>query len=141
MDRKPYTIIFALILIGSFFLPCLKFGTLGSASGFDIVTATGGKGGDWQVMLLKYIWILIPLSGILLLIGALNNENYFLGRGLWTWLPLLTVIFIIVKFYLDAKNNGSGSVSLGDLVKIFGVGYWIAFGASLILAFYNPRSR
>jgi len=140
MDRKPYTVIFALILIGSFFLPYLK-GPNGSASGLDIVTAGSDHGGDWQILLLKYVWILIPLSGLMLLIGALNNENYFLGRGLWTWLPLLTVIFVVVKIYLDAKNNGSGSVSVGDLVEIFGVGYWIAFGASLILAFYNPRSR
>ena len=140
MDRKPYTIIFALILIASFFLPYFK-GTNGSGSGLDIVTAKTYSD-NWEVLLLKYIWILIPLSGVMLLIGALNNDNYFLGRGIWTWLPLLAVIYVIVRIYLSAKNSGMGSsVSLGDLIKIFGVGYWVAFGASLILAFYNPRSR
>src|ERR1700741_5427052 len=137
MDRKIYTIIFALILIGSFFLPYLK-GYNGGASGFDIVTASGySSSSDWQVLLYKYIWILIPLSGLMLLIGALNRENYFLGRGLWTWLPLLTVIFVVVKLYLDSKNGGR-TVSVGELIKIFGIGFWVAFGASLILAFYNP---
>ncbi len=141
MNRKLFTTVFAVILIGSFFLPYLKFGAAGSSSGFDLVTASGGRG-EWQDMLMKYIWILIPLSGILLLIGAMNNENYIFGRGLWTWLPLLTVIFVIVKLYLDAKNmNGGRSVSVSDLVKVFGIGFWIATVASLLLAFYNPRSR
>jgi len=106
------------------------------------VTSNAGKGGAWDDMLMQYIWVLIPLSGLILLIGSLNRENYFLGRGLWTWLPLLTVIFVIVKLYLDSKNAGGGTpVSIGDLLKVFGMGFWVAAGASLLLAFYNPRPR
>lgn len=142
MDRKLFTTIFAIILVASFFLPYLKFGNLASMSGLDIVSSNAGKGGDWDDMLMQYIWVLIPLSGLILLLGSLNRENYFLGRGLWTWLPLLTVIFVIVKLYLESKNAGGGSaVSIGDLVKIFGMGFWVAAVASLILAFYNPRPR
>lgn len=127
MDRKTLTIILAVALIGSFFLPYFSFGGAG-ISGLDTVTA---KGGNWE----KYLILLIPLSGLLLLLGELNN-NYVLGRGLLTWLPLLTLIFII---FISPLIKG---VAFGDIFKYIGKGYgaglWITIGASLVLAFYNP---
>jgi uncharacterized membrane protein YqhA len=123
----------AVALIGAFFLPIFK---LEGSSAFNIVTAPE-KGKD---MLMKYIWILIAISAIILLAGALNNENYVLGRSLWAWLPLATLIFVVVKVYLIAKES-SDKVPIGDFVKIFAVGFWIMFAASLILAFSWSRPR
>ncbi len=130
MDRKTLTIILSAALIGSFFLPLYSFGGKG-LSGFDLVSA---KGGDWQ----KYLLLLIPITGILLLLGELNN-NYILGRGLLSWLPLLTLLFILI---VNPLINGA---AIGDIFKSLGKGYgagmWLAIVSSLVLAFYNPPAK
>jgi hypothetical protein len=131
MDRKMLTIILALVLIAGFFLPMLSYGGA-SASAFDMVK---GPGGDWK----KYIILLVPLSGVLLLIGALNNENYFLGRGLLTILPLLTILFLL---FIDPLISGAKfDQILKGLGKGYGIGMWLMIGGSLVLALYQPRRR
>ena len=129
MDRKTLTIILAVALIACFFLPIISFGGRG-ASGLDIIQA---RGGDWQ----KYIYLVFPICGLLLLLGALNG-HYVISRSLLTWLPFLAVLFILflgplingVKFEYLFKGFGRG----------FGAGLWIAIVSSVVLAFYNPRS-
>lgn len=128
MDKKTLTMILAVVLIGAFFLPYVSYGGRG-ASGFDIIKAPVG---DWQ----KYIALLIPVSGVLLLVGALNNGNYPLGRNLLCWLPLLTVIYILV-----IEPVLINKIAFGDVIKITGVGLWVSFAASLVLAFYNPKDK
>lgn len=83
MNRKILTIILAVLLIASFFLP---LGATGSTSAFDVVQLPS-FGNSIEAILMKYLWLVMPLSGIMLLIGALNKETYFLGRGLWAMLP------------------------------------------------------
>jgi hypothetical protein len=124
MDKKMLTIILAVVLIGCFFL---DWG--GGSSGFDGIKA---EAGNWQ----KYIPLIIPLSGIMLLIGAMSG-NYIGGRGLWTWLPLLTVLYLIIfKDLIDGKAIGEIFKAIG---KNYGIGKWITIAASLVLAFYNPK--
>lgn len=122
MDRKTLTIVLSVALIASFFLAYF-----GSASGLDIVK-TPSYG--WE----KYLLLLIPIAGLLLLLGALNKGNNW---GLLSWLPLLAILFWIIAMPLI---NG---VAIGDVFKMigkgYGVGMWIAIVSSLILAFYNPR--
>jgi len=126
MDRKTLTMILAVVLIGGFFLPYFKMGPF-TISGFDFIKA---KGGDWD----KYLMLVIPLAAVLLLVGALNNENYILGRGLLSWLPLLGLLYLIVRSIIEAKGQG-----IGEIFKILGLGYWISLAAALVLAFYNPK--
>lgn len=131
MDRKTFTIIIAIALIGSFFLPYYSFGGRGGVSGLDVLTA---KGGDWQ----KYLILLIPLTGLLLLLGELNN-NYILSRGLLSLLPLLTLIFIIfISPLIKGADFGSIFKYIG---KGYGAGLWVAIVSSLLLAFYNPPAK
>jgi hypothetical protein len=128
MDKRILTIILAVVLIGCFFL---DYGS--SVSGYDLVFKMPGN--DWQ----KYIPLLIPVSGILLLIGALNNGNYFITRAIWAWVPLLTILYWIIGSPLI---NG---VAIGDIFKGLGKGYgiglWVTIAASLVLAIYNPKSK
>ena len=138
-NKKIATIIFALCLIGFFFLPYISLGPFGSISGFDMVTGPGGKTGDTEALIMKYLFILIPLSGIMLLIGAVNNGNYFLGRGLWALLPLLVLVYYIVRIFMEA--GGIDSPGIGDIVKMFSYGFWATLGVSLALAFYWPKGK
>ena len=131
MNRKIFTIVLAVLLIASFFLP---IGTYTSTSPLDIVTGPSA-GTEFEGLLLKYGWILIPLSGLMLLIGALNNETYFLGRGLWAFLPLIALVYLIVRPLMLI----GGRFDIGGLVKGLGVGTWIALVASLVLAIYWPK--
>lgn len=131
MNRKILTIILAVMLIASFFLP---LGNHASTSPFDIIQGPS-YGSEIEAMLLKYGWLLIPLSGVLLLIGALNNENYFLGRGIWAFLPLLALLYLMIR----PITLIGGRFDIGGLIKGLGIGTWIALVASLVLAIYWPK--
>lgn len=131
MNRKILTIILAVILIASFFLP---IGTHASTTPFDIVKGPS-YGNEIEAMLFKYAWILIPLSGLMLLIGAVNNESYFLGRGIWAFLPLITILYLLVR----PITLMGGRFDIMDMIKGFGVGTWMALVGSLVLAFVWPK--
>lgn len=126
MDKKMLTIILAIVLIGCFFLAYM-----GPASGLDLVKIDMF---GWE----RFVLLLIPLSGVLLLIGALNNGNYPLGRNLLCWLPILAILFWVIGYPLIE------GASIGDifknLFKTIGIGLWITLAASLVLAFYNPKT-
>ena len=120
------TIILAVVLIGCFFL---DYGSGSGSSGFNTVKG----GGPWE----KYVLILIPLSGALLLIGELNNGNYPLGRNTLCWLPLLAVLFWIIGMPLiEGASIGDTFKAIG---KNYGIGWWATIAASLVLALYNPK--
>jgi hypothetical protein len=127
MNRKNLTIILAVALIASFFLPIFK-GT--SASAFDAVKASAG---GWQ----KYIFLIFPICGLLLLVGAMNRGNYPGGRGLLAWLPFLAVLWIII---ISPLIDGVQFKYIFRQFEVFGIGMWVAVVSSIVLAFYNPRS-
>ena len=126
MNRKTITLVLAAILIGAFFLPYLSFGPF-KVSGLDVITGKGEAD--------RYILALTPLAGVLLLVGALNNENYILGRPVLSLLALVGVLYLIVRTLIESKGQG-----IGDIFKILGVGYYLALAASLVLLVYNPKS-
>ncbi len=127
MNRKTLTIVLAVALIASFFLPVFN----GSgANGLDVVKSSAG---GWQ----KYLYLIFPICGALLLVGALNNGNYPGGRSLLTWLPFLAVLWIVI---VSPLIDGVKFEYIFKSFKLFGVGLWIAIVSSVVLAFYNPRS-
>ena len=65
MNRKMYSIILGAILLIGFFLPYFSFFGM-NVSGLKMATA---EGGDWK----QYLLFLIPLSGLMLLVGGVNN--------------------------------------------------------------------
>ncbi len=113
--------VLAVVLIVCFFLAYMSFMGVG-ISGYDMVFKA--PGGDWQ----KYIPLLIPLSGIMLLIGAANKDQYFLGRGLWAWLPFLAILYMLIGEPL--MNH----MSFGDIMKTLGQGYGIGLWGTIVAA-------
>lgn len=131
MDKKMLNIVLGAALLGSFFLAYFSFFGR-SITGFEMATA---EGGDWQ----KYLLLLIPITGLLLLVGAFNNGNSILPGSLLSVLPLLTLLYImIVAPLINGADIGNIFKALG---KGYGIGLWIAIVASLVLAFYRPRPR
>jgi hypothetical protein len=128
MNRKMLTIALSVLLLAGFFLPWYS-GFAGKLSGLDLVTA---KGADWKL----YLLVLIPLSALLLLLGAVNG-NYVLGRGLLAILPLLAVLFfVIIAPLIEGVKIGDIFKSIG---KGYGIGLWLTIIGSIVLAFYNPK--
>jgi hypothetical protein len=111
-------------------------GAGGNVSMFDLVKGRS-MGSSLTAVLMKYLWLAMPVSGLFLLIGALNNGNYFLGRGFWAILPLLALLFLLIGIPVIE------GAAIGDVFKVitrmYGIGVWVALAASLILAFYQPR--
>src|SRR6185503_16763640 len=127
MDRKTLIIILSLALIVGFFLAYIL-----NASGFDIVQA---KGGSWT----KYILLLIPISGLVLLLGSLDRRGRITVRSFWKWLPLLTVIFFI--FIMPLIEGAPFGAIFKNFGRGYGIGLWITIVAPLTLAFYRPGRR
>lgn len=127
MDRKIFTILFSAILLVGFFLPYIG----GIFSGYDILSLAIKVKGEWS----QYLLVLVPLSAVILIIGALNNERYFLGRELWVWLPFLVLAYVVIRLIIETKAE------VVDVFKGMSYGYWISLGASIFLAFGRPRLR
>ena len=125
MDRKTLTIVLAIALIACFFLP------IGKAGG-SMLDAVQAKYGDWQ----KYLFLVFPLCGLLLLLGALKG-NYVISRSLLTWLPFLTILLLL---FILPLIDGAKIDLIFQAFKFYGIGMWLAIVSSVVLAFYNPRS-
>lgn len=127
MNRKIFTIVLAIVIIAGFFLPISNHG---SGSAFDAIQQSYPVSG-LEPMLMKYLWILVPVSGLILLVCALNNEHYVPARFLWAVLPLLALAYLIGR-------PATEGVDIMDMVKTFGIGFWAMVGGALILAIYHP---
>lgn len=119
--------ILAIVLIAGFFLPYFAasaFSTSG-ISGFDFIKTPGGKAD-------KYILLLSPLAGLLLLIGAASAKP-ILSRGVLVLLAVIGVLYLPIRSLIDGAD-------FGLLIKMLGLGYWLSLVAALLLAFANPKN-
>lgn len=73
MDRKTLSIILGVALIASFFLPYLNVAGILKVSGLDIVTGKGMMGEEAKGSIDRFLLLLAPLAGILLLVGAFEQ--------------------------------------------------------------------
>jgi hypothetical protein len=126
MDRKMLTIILAILLIAGFFLPYLSSGPFNTSgiSGFDFIKG-GGKAD-------KYLLLLSPIAGLLLLVGAANNGNYTPSRGVLVLLALVGVLYLLIRSLIEGAD-------LGQLFKMLGLGYWLSLAAALLLTLSNSK--
>lgn len=126
MNKKSLTLVLAILLIVGFFLPYISASlfSLKGISGLDIVKGAGKAD--------KYLLLLSPIAGLLLLAGAANNGNYPLSKGVLVLLALIGVLYLPIRSLIDGAD-------LGKLFKMMGIGYWLSLASALVLAFYNPR--
>jgi hypothetical protein len=137
-NNKSVIITLSAILVAAFFMPWVKFFV--SLSAWDMLFGEAGRYLDTGF---KYIAILIPIAGALIIYGAaFNKENYPLSKQFLFLLPILTLIVIAVA--IGAKIGDSGGrmrdSDVENVIKIFGIGFWLTLIASIILPFLNSQS-
>lgn len=131
MNRRTFTIIAALILVIAFFLPYVNAGGA-HISGFDSLFGKYSKAGKD----LKYLWLVIPIVGLLLLYGELKKK-YFVRRHTLCWIPLL--ILLLMLFIFPLIDGSSLKTIFNSFSHGIGIGMWLTIAASIALAFYKPR--
>lgn len=134
-SNKSFVVIVAAVLVAAFFMPWIKFFV--GISAWDMIFGDVGKFIDTGF---KYLALLIPIAGALIIYGAaFNNENYPLQKRLLFAIPILTLAIIILT--LATKISGSGGRRGSDLAemmeeglfKVLGIGFWLTLIASIIL--------
>lgn len=101
-----------------------------------------GEAGKFVDTGFKYIALLIPIAGGLIIYGAgFNKDNYPLSKQFLFLLPILTLIIIAVA--IGSKiDDGGGRMKGSDIegiLKVFGIGFWLTLAASIILPFMNSQ--
>jgi hypothetical protein len=139
-DNKNLVIALAAILLAAFFMPWLKFFV--SVSAWDMVF---GNVGDMIDSPVRYLAIIMPVSGLIIIYSAaFNNEKYPISKQLLFALPLITLIIIgiIIIGKIGESGNGGeiGNADVGELIKAFGIGFWLTLISSIILPFKSKKS-
>ncbi len=134
MRKKNLTLILAVILIICFFLPYFSYASF-QASGYDIVFGKGGGMSGATSSSERYIWLVLPVSALLLVVDALLDlsirDNLF-----FMLFPLIGLLYIAFRIWAaGAEVSGGASPSVGDLMHVMGYGYWISVVAAVILPF------
>lgn len=137
-NDKNIIITVAAALVASFFMPWITM--FGSINAWDIVF---GSAGELLNTSFRYIAVIIPVSGILIIYGAaFNNGDYPVSRQLLFILPILTLI--VIAIVIGAKISDSGGSMRGsdfeNLIKIFGIGFWLTLIGSIILPFLGEET-
>lgn len=136
-NTKGIVVTIAAILVIAFFLPWITLFI--GISAWDIVF---GGIGQYANTPFKYLSILIPVSGALIVYGAaFNGERYALPKGLLFLLPLLTLIALTLALVIRT-NEYTRDMRMSDLntiTSVLGIGFWLTVIASIILPFLRSR--
>lgn len=134
MQNASKSIIIALAsaLVAAFFMPWFKI--IVSLSAWDMIF---GEISKFNESTFKYITILIPVTGLVILYSiVLNNENYLIPKQILFRIPVVTIILIVLS--ISSKANDFGITfqksEFESLVKNFGIGFWLTLVASIILS-------
>jgi len=137
-NNKSVIITLAAVLVAAFFMPWVKFFV--SLSAWDMLFGEAGRYIDTGF---KYIAILIPIAGAIIIYGAaFNNENYPIAKGLLFRLPLITLVVLIIAIVSKIGDTGGRfrSSDLENITNIFGIGFWLTLVASIILPFLQSKT-
>ena len=93
----------------------------------------------------RYLAIIIPVSSLMIIYSAaFNNEKYPISKKILFALPLITLVIIGIIIISKIGENGNGgeigNSDLSELIKAFGIGFWLTLISSIILPFKSKRS-
>jgi hypothetical protein len=132
MNKTTLTTLLSVVLFGSFFMPFFYWDSL-EMNGFNFILSD-------RVPFYKYLLLSIPFTVLFYLFGVLSSENYPFSRKLLSWIPLTTFSAIFIVVFIDA-NSDSRFFENGNIFSNIGVGFWLALGLSLVLAFAKPKVK
>jgi hypothetical protein len=128
MNGRIITVVLSFALFSSFFMPLFDWHSF-EMNGLNYILST-------HIPSYKYFLLLVPFSAAVLFFGALDDENYLIGRNLMSALPFLISIFVLVIRYLT-REPGSGNNVFFEI----DFGFWMVLGISLLLIFTTGRDR
>lgn len=129
MNKKNISIALSVILIVSFFLPYISSGPF-HLSGYNIVFGKYGVEGIAGKGSAVFVSLLVPIGALLVLLGALLNDNFSNGTFV-RCLPLLGLAYIVTMLFLTARITPTVSEMIGWL----GYGFWVSLVAAIGLPF------
>lgn len=120
----------AIALLVSFFLPYAYYNST-NFSGLDLIRQGTSS--------LRFIYLAIPLSALVLLGGAFAKGKY--EKGLFHWLPFITIVlvgFFASRLELNPHYENTGIVaSFFKALKGTSFGAWITAAVAILLLFGN----
>jgi hypothetical protein len=124
MKRKTATLILSFGIFCCFFLPLFEWHNF-EMTGLNYVISS-------HIPRYKYVLLLIPFFAIFLFFGALNDEKYLFNRLVFSWLPFLSLVFIMILRYMygGSENNSSDS---GNAFSNIDFGFWLMLLSSFLL--------
>ncbi len=137
-NNKTKIIIVAAILLAAFFMPWISF--FASMSAWDMVFGTLGQAVDSPA---RFLLLLIPIAGILIIYSeAFNKGRYQIPKSVLYFIPILTLIIMAILVYSKMGGGGSG---MGDsnpeqILKVFGIGFWLTLIGSIVLPFLRNKN-
>ncbi len=137
-NQKNIVIIAAVALIAGFFMPWISFFV--KLSAWDFIF---GNASDIDSSSIRFLVVLIPISAIMIIAGASNNENYLISKRLLFSIPLGSLAIVIISLFFTANEDGE-KVSMsdfGDILQLLGAGFWITLIASVVLVFLRPQTQ
>lgn len=138
-NNKSVIITLAAILVAAFFMPWIKFFV--SLSAWDMLFGDAGRYIDTAF---KYIALLIPIAGGIIIYGAaFNKENYPVDKKLLFVIPIITIALLIIAIYFKLGDNGGRirNSDLKEIFQIFGIGIWLTLISSIILPFLQKKEE
>jgi hypothetical protein len=136
MNKKTITIVLAIILIASFFLPYLSVPGY-DFSGFHVAFGKDGMSGLVKGGKLLLLCLLIPLGGIVVLIDSLGDSSS--SNNLGYWMPLLGAVILAILMYTGMKPYAGSELTIGRFLGVMGYGFWITLGAAIGLLVNNNK--
>ena len=126
MKRKTAAIISSFAILVSFFFPIFNWHSY-EMSGLNYILSS-------HIPSYKYVLLFIPFSALLLFWGAMNDEKYLFNKEILSWMPLLSLAFILIMRYADGTKENS-FYDTDSVFSTLEIGFWLVLFFSILLVY------
>jgi hypothetical protein len=132
MNRKTVVSVLSFAIACSFYFPLFDWHHF-EMSGLNYLLSD-------HTPVYKYVLLLIPCSASFLFFDALSDQNHFFKRKIISWLPVLTLLFIIIMRYLapGAENSLFDNESAFLTIDI---GFWLILVFSILVVIAESQNN